>query len=129
MVGFASPHRSERVIDTAMDQRISAAIAFMNNNLHRKLTPIEIAQAVRLSPSHLRSLFKTETGMSLSRYFKQLRLHRAEHLLETTFLTIKEVAATVGLGRVSHFVRDFKAAYGITPALYSKRYRKARPPS
>lgn len=112
-----------------MDERVRTAIDLMNADLERKITPIEIAQAVRLSPSHLRSLFKTETGTSLSRYFKQLRLRRAEHLLETTFLSIKEVAATVGIGRVSHFVRDFKAAYGITPALYSERYRKARRPS
>ena len=110
-----------------MDQRVRAAIDFMNTNLHRKITPIEIAEAVRLSPSHLRYIFRTETDTSLAHYLKELRLQRAKHLLETTFLSVKELAATVGISRVSHFVRDFKTAYRVTPARYAERYRSAQP--
>lgn len=107
-----------------MDQRVHAAIALMNANLHRKLTPVEIAQSVRLSPPHLRELFKSETGTSLARYQRELRLGRAKHLLETTFLSVKEVAASVGIDGVSHFVRDFEKKYGTTPARYAERHRK-----
>lgn len=107
-----------------MDQRVHAAIAFMNKNVHRKLTPIEIAQTVRLSTSHLRHVFKDETGTSLTRYLRGLRLQRAEHLLETTFLTVKEVASAVGIDSVSHFVRDFEKLYRMTPARYAARRRQ-----
>jgi len=110
-----------------MDQRVRAAIDFMNTNLHRKITPIEIAQAVRLSPSHLRYLFRTETDTSLAHYLKELRLQRAKHLLETTFMSVKEIAATVGLTSVPHFVSDFEKAHGVTPARYAQRYRKTTP--
>jgi len=106
-----------------MDDRVCAAIAFMNTNLHRKISPIEIAEAVRLSPSHLRHLFKEKTGKSLTRYMRELRLQRAKHLLETTFLAVKEVAANVGIEGVSHFVRDFEKAYGMSPARYAEHYR------
>ena len=108
-----------------MDQRVRAVIAFMNANLHRKLTPIEIAQTLRLSPAHLRELFKDETGTSLAQYLKELRLQRAKHLLETTFLSVKEVAGSVGIDGVSHFVRDFEKKYGATPARHAERHRKA----
>ena len=107
-----------------MDQRVHAVIAFMNTNLHRKLTPVEIAQSVRLSSSHLRHLFKDEAGTSQTRYLRELRLQRAKHLLGTTFLTVKEVASAVGINSVSHFVRDFEKAYRISPAGYAKRHRK-----
>ena len=110
-----------------MDQRVRAAIDYMSANLHCKITPIDIARAVHLSPSHLRTLFKKEINASLAQYLKDLRFKRASHLLETTFLSVKEIAATVGLSRVTHFVRDFKSAYQITPARYAKRYRKAEP--
>jgi transcriptional regulator GlxA family with amidase domain len=103
---------------------VRAAIAFMNANLHQKLRSIEIAQSVRLSPAHLRELFKGETGQSLTVYRKQLQLERAKRLLETTFLSVKEIAATVGLSGVSHFVRDFEKKYGATPARYGERRRK-----
>jgi transcriptional regulator GlxA family with amidase domain len=108
-----------------MDHRVQAAIAFMNANLHRKLTPIEIAHSVRLSPSRLRELFKEQTGTSLKLYRRELRLERAKDLLETTFLSVKEVAASVGIHGLSHFVRDFEKAYGMSPARYAQRHRKA----
>ena len=106
-----------------MDQRVRAVIAFMDINLDRKFTPTEIAQSVCLSAAHLRELFKEETGTSLARYRRELRLERAKHLLETTFLSVKEAAARVGINGVSHFVRDFEKKYGTTPRRYAARYR------
>jgi transcriptional regulator GlxA family with amidase domain len=109
-----------------MDPRVDAVIALMKTNFHRKLTPIEIAESVRLSPSRLRELFKDQTGTSLARYHRELRLERAKHLLETTFLSVKEVAAGVGIDGVSHFVRDFKKANGMTPTEYAECHRSSR---
>lgn len=106
-----------------MDQRVQAAIAFMKTNLHCKLTAVDIARAVRLSPSRLRELFKDQTGTSLARYQRELRLERTKHLLETTFLSIKEIAASVGIDGISHFVRDFKKAHAMTPSQYAERHR------
>src|SRR6059058_4757600 len=110
-----------------MDQRVQAAIDFMNANIHRKITPIEIAEAVRLSPAHLRELFKDETGQSLTAYRKQLQMERAKHLLETTFLSVKEVAAAVGINGLSHFGKDFEQRYGAKPSQYAARHRKTAP--
>jgi transcriptional regulator GlxA family with amidase domain len=110
-----------------MDHRVHAAIAFMNTNIHCKVTAIEIAQSVRLSPSRLRELFKDQTGTSLARYRRELRMERAKHLLETTFLSIKEVAASVGLTSVGQFAIDFKKAYRMTPSEYAESHRKTAP--
>jgi len=107
-----------------MDQRVRAAIAFMNANLHRKLTPIEIAESVHLSVARVRQLFKTETGTSLARYLRNLRLKQAKHLFETTFLSVKEVAARIGITGINYFIREFKKMYRVTPARYATRYRK-----
>jgi AraC family transcriptional regulator of arabinose operon len=107
-----------------MDPRVEAVIAFMKENLHRKLTPLEISRSVRLSPSRLRHLFKDATGTSLTSYRRRLQLERAKHLLETTFLSVKEVGSSVGLDGISHFVRDFEKTYGMTPARYAERHRE-----
>ena len=108
-----------------MDQRVDAAIAFMKANLHRKLTVDEIAQHAHLSAARLRQLFVIETGTSLSCYLRHLRLQQAKELFETTFLSVKEVTARVGVAGMSHFVREFKKAYRTTPARYAARSRKA----
>jgi transcriptional regulator GlxA family with amidase domain len=110
-----------------MDNRVRTVIALMNVNLHRDLTLSEMTQSGQLSPSHLRQLFKAEAGMSLARYLKKLRLYRARELLETTFLSVKEIAAKVGLHSINHFVTDFKKAHGVTPSQFAARYRKTAP--
>ena len=50
-------------------------------------------------------------------------MERARHLLETSFLSVKEIAHQVGLNDESHFVRDFKKAYGEPPTRYRIRSR------
>ena len=57
------------------------------------------------------------------RYLRQLRMERAKHLLESSFLSVKEIAFQVGLNDESHFVRDFKSTYGYSPALYRSQFR------
>lgn len=37
-------------------------------------------------------------------------------------MTVKQIATGLGINDVSHFVRDFKKAYGMSPAQYRKRY-------
>jgi hypothetical protein len=50
-------------------------------------------------------------------------MERAKFLLESSFLSVKEIAYQVGLNDESHFVRDFKSTYGYSPALYRSRFR------
>ena len=95
----------------------------MKQDLSRKLTPGEIARAVNLSPAHLRYLFKAATGMSVMQYQKKLRMEEARRLLESTFLSGKEIMLRIGIMDESHFVRDFKQGYGMTPAQYRARHR------
>jgi AraC family transcriptional regulator len=51
---------------------------------------------------------------------RERRLERAEFLLRTTFLTIKEVLSEAGVSSMSHFVTYFKKRYGMTPTAYRK---------
>ena len=108
-----------------MDQRVHTVVDLMHGNLDRKLTINEMATAVGLSNSHLRRLFKSEMGTSVAKYLKDLRLKHSEELLETTFLSVKQIAARVGQS-TPHFVTDFKRVHGITPARFAARYRRTR---
>jgi transcriptional regulator GlxA family with amidase domain len=104
-----------------MDQRLRAVIALMNASLNRKLTICEMGMAVGLSTSHLRRLFKAQTRKPVATYLKDLRLQHSRDLLETTFLSVKQIAARVGQ-TTNHFVTDFKKMYGVTPGRFATRY-------
>jgi two-component system response regulator YesN len=49
-------------------------------------------------------------------------MRKAVELVETTFLSIKEIRNRVGMRDKRHFAEDFKKAFGVTPT----RYREGR---
>ena len=97
-----------------MDRRVATIIASMKADPKKPVTLRALARSVNLSPTHLCYLFRAETGTTPASYLKLLRITGAAELLSSTFLSVKEVAACVGFGDISHFSRSFKAAYGVT---------------
>src|SRR5215218_8250161 len=106
-----------------MDSRVRHAIDLISKDLTRPLVLEDVARAVNLSTPHLRSLFRAETGVTPARYLKSLRMRKAKELLETTFLSVKQVMFQVGIDEKSHFARVFRQAYGQSPAEYRRRAR------
>ena len=102
-----------------MDRRIQAVMARMESEPAVQFS--ELAAMVNLSLSRLRHLFKKEVGVTPTQYLKEWRLRRAEQLLRTTFLSVKEVVDQLGLSTGSHFVGDFKKLYGMSPSEYRLR--------
>ncbi|MEK6303764.1 MAG: helix-turn-helix domain-containing protein [Acidobacteriota bacterium] len=105
-----------------MSPKIRAAISFLNTNLHRVVTTEELADSVKLSRSRYSHLFKLETGMPPTHYLRRIRMNRACELLETSFMSVKEIAAEVGYNDGAHFMRDFKRTYGATPSQHRDQF-------
>lgn len=103
-----------------MDRRVQRVIQMIEGDIRADFTLAELARAVNLSPSHLYHLFKAETGMAPTRYMKVLRMNKAKELLETTFMSVKEIMTLIGAHDGSHFVRDFKRQYKVTPTQYRR---------
>jgi len=106
-----------------LDKRVEKIIQMMRDDVRGELSLSEFAQSVNLSVWRLCHIFKSDVGMPPIRYLRLLRMERAKGLLETSFLSVKEIAFQVGLNDESHFVRDFKSTYGFSPALYRSHYR------
>src|ERR1044071_9183440 len=95
----------------------------MRDNVGGELSLAEFAQSVNLSVWRLCHIFKSDTGMPPIRYLRLLRMEKAKGLLESSFLSVKEIAYQVGMNDESHFVRDFKSTYGFSPALYRSQFK------
>ena len=100
----------------------------MREDVRGELSLGEFAQSVNLSVWRLCHIFKSDVGMPPIRYLRLLRMERAKDLLESSFLSVKEIAYQVGLNDESHFVRDFKSTYGFSPALYRSRFKNKTAP-
>jgi AraC-like DNA-binding protein len=81
----------------------------------------DLAQNFRLSPSYLQRLFKQETGVCLGEWLTEQRLQRAAHLLQHSYLSVKEITHTVGYEHVSSFTRAFERRFRHAPTLYRKQ--------
>ena len=97
----------------------------MRDDVRGELSLGEFAQSVNLSVWRLCHIFKSDVGMPPIRYLRLLRMERAKNLLESSFLSVKEIAFQVGLNDESHFVRDFKSTYGFSPALYRSNFKSS----
>jgi len=104
-----------------MDRRVEQVIAELETDVTRGWETAQLAEMVHLSASRFRHLFKEETGRTINQHLRERRLERAEFLLRTTFLSIKEVMCEAGVSSMSHFVQYFKQRYGMTPTAYRKR--------
>jgi transcriptional regulator GlxA family with amidase domain len=105
------------------DRRVAFTIALLRQNLAcTSLSLGVVCRRTNLSRSHLMRLFKRETGTTVRHFMMQLRVHRAQELLATTFLSIKQVAAAAGFKHVSELDRQFRIGLGVSPGEY-RRYR------
>lgn len=105
-----------------MDPRIQEVLDSINHDLSRSRSLEEMAESVKLSPSHFAHLFKLATSQSPGRFVRTIRIEKARKMLETTWLKVKEICPMVGIGDASHFVRDFRKLYGLSPSEYRKRH-------
>ncbi|MFN2517038.1 MAG: helix-turn-helix domain-containing protein [Pyrinomonadaceae bacterium] len=110
-----------------MDYRVQKVIALMQEHLHQGQSASSLAKDVNLSSSRLHQVFKEETGLPPATYLRLLRMKQAKELLETSYLSVKEVMGRVGVTDESHFVRAFKKTYGCTPAQHRERFMSVQP--
>jgi AraC-like DNA-binding protein len=115
------PEVVENKLQTA---RVQAVIDFMKANLHRRILVTELAEIASLSQSQLSRVFNLQTGFSPGDYLIRLRMEKARELLVTSFLSIKQVMATVGYdtGSRANFVGQFKRHFDLPPSEYRKRH-------
>lgn len=106
-----------------MDGRIFQLKEKSLNDLQHQWTVEEMAGTIKISVPHFQKLFKSAFGKPPIAYLRELRLERARELLESDeFWQIQEIRVKVGIMNDSHFTRDFKKKYGITPTEYREQY-------
>jgi transcriptional regulator GlxA family with amidase domain len=104
-----------------MDRRIRVAVERLHADLCTRTSVAELARSVNMSRWQFCRVFKSEVSQSPSHYISTLRMREAQRMLSETFLTVKEIRATLGDIDRSHFSREFKNFCGLTPSEFRKR--------
>ncbi len=107
-----------RSMEDRKQRLVSAARAFIDDNVGTSLSLGEVAKAVYVSSYYLSRVFKEVCGQSFSEYLTSLRLERSKELLRHSDLSCGDVGLKVGYSSASYFSQIFKQRVGMTPSQY-----------
>jgi YesN/AraC family two-component response regulator len=106
---------------------VQKTVLLIDADLSADLTLSQLAELQGISEGYLATLFKKETGKTVSEYVRERRIKHAMHLLKTTNLQIQTVAAHCGILDVQYFSKQFKRQTGKTPKEYRQEVLQPEP--
>ena len=92
-----------------------------------KFTIAKISREIGYNSRYLARQFSNEMGISLTKYYYNRRIAIAKHFLDTTDLSVSDIAAILGYDDVAYFVKYFKKNTGLLPKTYRVQSRRASP--
>lgn len=99
---------------------------FIELHLHLRIKIQELSEYVHLNPNYLSTLFKKETGVTISDYIMQRRIDTAKNMLRYSSYNAAQIGNILAFSSQSHFIRCFKKHTGMTPNEYQKlHFRKS----
>lgn len=78
------------------------------------------ADRYNITKNYLSSLFKKETGVTLTDYIHQVRMRNAMVMINSSDSSVTDVAHSCGYNDINYFTRIFKRIYGLSPKQYKK---------
>ncbi|WP_158310095.1 helix-turn-helix transcriptional regulator [Bordetella petrii] len=101
--------------------KIKEIMSWIEGNLTEHITIERISDQFAISRSLLTREFRGHTGKSLVGYCNGRRVQKAAIALATTEAPVIDIALDCGFSNISHFHRQFKSRFGITPAVFRRK--------
>jgi two-component system, response regulator YesN len=133
------PDQFFRTIDRILSKKDAAGLSgllnrnkiervkqYIERNSVRKVNLKDAAQEVCLSFKYLSRTFKEKTGMGFNEYRLNIKMDKAKELLNTTQMSVCDVALKLGYQNPESFIRIFKKKTGSTPAAYKQEHTVGR---
>lgn len=101
----------------------TAARAWALAHLHEPIQLRDMAEQEAMSVRTFTRRFREEAGVSPGQWLTQQRIERARHLLESSELSMDQVAHHAGFGTAQSMRQHLQTALGVTPTAYRRTFR------
>jgi transcriptional regulator GlxA family with amidase domain len=105
------------------DEDIVQAQIWLQNNYHKEIQVKDVASKFDMSTRNFNRRFKQATDQTPLHYLHEIRIDMAKDLLQTSNLSISEVADRVGYKDMGYFAALFKKVLSTTPSQYRSTVR------
>ncbi len=105
------------------DEDVLQAQLWLQNNMAKTLSTTEMAQQVGMSTRNFSRRFKQAIGKTPLQYLHDFRLKSAQDLLQSSNLSIGDIADRVGYSDPSYFNKLFRREFSVTPREYRATVR------
>ena len=119
--GYMADQKKEKIYS----KTVMHCMNYISCHLNRPVCVTEIAAQVKRNPDYLSSLFKKETGKTISEYVMESRLQAARNMLLDSDCSCAEVSAAFGFSSQSYFTRMFRLYTGETPKKFREKYMQS----
>lgn len=100
---------------------LTKAIQYIEQHYQKKITLQEIAALTHFSTSYFCKLFKSEAGITFSKFLINLRVEKSKQYLKNREYSLAQISTMVGFEEQSYFTRVFRVTTGISPGKYRSR--------
>lgn len=114
-------HDGTRHDGEADPRRIDAVLGWIRRHLGRDLTVAAAARVARVTPGAFSRYFRHEVGKTFTGYVNDVRCSEACVLLRRTDKAVAVIAQQCGFTTLSHFNRQFRLRFGLTPREFRSR--------
>ena len=104
------------------DAQIQQLLEYIRKNYQHDISLDDLADAVKMHPNYVCTLFKKQIGQSYLFCLHQERLRSAKQLLIDTDLTIEEIARQVGYNSASQLARVFRKYESTSPSDFRSKH-------
>ncbi|MDF2178390.1 AraC family transcriptional regulator [Aliiglaciecola sp. CAU 1673] len=103
---------------------IAKVLSFIDEQCLQPISLKEVAASVHRSPAYVAAQVKANTGFTVGQWINSRRLTQACARLQHSDVPVEKLAEQVGWQDTTHFIRQFKKAYGQTPAAWRRAQRQ-----
>ena len=116
--GGQSQFSTTLAAQTRENRPLGDLLAWLPDNIRGDLTVDSLARRAAMSPRNFARLFRQELGKTPAKHIEDLRLEAARRQLESTTLTLEQVADANGFATAETLRRMFRRRLGVTPGQY-----------
>jgi AraC-like DNA-binding protein len=106
----------------SQNPHIRKMLKYIDEHLGEPIGLCEVSRFINLSPEYASTLFRRQTGKTMTDYINEKKMLYAKKLISEGSMPLVEIAPSLGFENYNYFSRLFKKLFGASPKSFKNRF-------